>query len=138
MASSVNDGLTVPNHSMRLSQLVPDEVWASILSHSISERETLRAVIRAKRAASTEVLRLYWSLTKTGSLKDYELGKKSTIPPELVDALRILIESITHRLDVCTPWQIEPHWSTVPVVDMPPMNAFEVDIPIPPLKGRFA
>jgi hypothetical protein len=43
------------------------------------------------------------------------------------------MESITHRLDVYTLRQIEPHWLTVPVVDMPPMNAFEVDIPIPPL-----
>jgi hypothetical protein len=75
---------------------------------------------------------------QNGSLRDYKPGKKSTIPPELVDTLRTFIESITHRLDVYTLWQIEPRWSTVPVVDMPPMNAFEVDIPIPPLKGRLA
>jgi hypothetical protein len=80
-ASSVNNGLTVPNHPMRLPQPVLDEVWASILS---------------------KALRLYWSLTKTGSLKDYKPGKKSTIPPELVDALRTFIESITQRLDVYT------------------------------------
>jgi hypothetical protein len=87
---------------MRLSQQVHDEVWASILSDSISEREILRAVIRGICAASTEALTLYWSLTKTGSLKDYKPGKKSTIPPDLVDALRTLIESVTPRLDVYT------------------------------------
>jgi hypothetical protein len=105
----VNNGLTVPNHPIRLSQPVPDEVWASILSHSMSERETLRAVIRDKCAASTEALRLWSSLTKTGSLKDYKPGKKSTIPPELVNALRTFIESSTHRLDVYALWQFEPH-----------------------------
>jgi hypothetical protein len=72
MATSVKNGLTVPNRPMRLSQPVPDEVWASILSHSISERETLRAVIRAKRAASTEALRLYWKmdLSRPGLLEE--------------------------------------------------------------------
>jgi hypothetical protein len=45
---------------MRLSNPVPNEVWESILSHLIPERDTLRAVVYATCAASGEAQRIYW------------------------------------------------------------------------------
>jgi hypothetical protein len=46
---------------LRLSNAVPNEVWETILSHLIPERDTLRAVVQAKCAVSGEAQRLYWS-----------------------------------------------------------------------------
>jgi hypothetical protein len=60
MADSMNTDLTLPSdRPMRLSNLVPNEVWESILSHLIPERDTLRAVIQTKCAASGEAERLF-------------------------------------------------------------------------------
>jgi hypothetical protein len=55
MADPMNTDLALPsNRPMRLSNAVPNEVWESILSHLILERDTLRAVMQAKCAASSE------------------------------------------------------------------------------------
>jgi hypothetical protein len=42
-----------------LTNLVPIEVWASIVSHMVFDRDTLRAVVQAKCAVSGEAQRLY-------------------------------------------------------------------------------
>jgi hypothetical protein len=61
MADPMNTYLALPsNRPMRLSNPVPNEVWKSILSHLIPERDTLRAVVHAKCAASDEAGRVYW------------------------------------------------------------------------------
>jgi hypothetical protein len=57
----MNTDLTLSSDPpMRLSNPVPNEVWESILSHLLPERDTLRAVVQAKCAASGEAERLYW------------------------------------------------------------------------------
>jgi hypothetical protein len=61
MADPMYNDLAAPSHRpMRLSNPVPVAVWAGIVSHLISERDTLRAVVQAKCAASGEAQRLYW------------------------------------------------------------------------------
>jgi hypothetical protein len=68
---------------MRISNPVPHEVWESILSHLIPERETLRAVVHATCAASDEAQILFWhnDLSVCGLMGIAETAKGSTTGP---------------------------------------------------------
>jgi hypothetical protein len=82
--------------AVNLSRPVPAEVWERICIHLVDERETLRAVVQARCAASHEAKRIYWR----NDLSKADLLQKLKAQPEgqrqaLADFIRSITTSFT-------------------------------------------